>query len=282
MKFGLYGVGLGAMAAPGSGDVARLAEDLGYDSLWTGEHMVLPDPQVPPSHRAPDHPFLDPIVALTHLAAATTSIRLATGVLLLPQRHPVQLAKELASLDVLSDGRVIAGVGVGYVEPELSALGVDPGRRGAIADEHLAALLTLWREPNPKFHGDFVGFEGIDAHPRPVQPGGPPVVAGGNSTAGRRRAIRFGDGWYGYRLDVAAATAAVSELHELAHEAGRDPHSIEVTVTPADALDDATVTAYAAAGVDRLVVIAEGDDLDAVRAVVESNQPGRWGAAPAT
>jgi probable F420-dependent oxidoreductase len=276
MRFGLYGVGLGAMAAPGATRIARLAEELGYESLWTGEHMALPRPQVPPSHRAPDHPFLDPIVALTYLAASTTTIRLATGVLLLPQRHPVQLAKELASLDVLSGGRLIAGVGVGYVQSELRALGVDPRTRGARADEHLAAMLALWRNDAPCFRGTFVSFDGIDAYPRPLERAGPPIIVGGNSPAGLRRTVAFGDGWYGYRVDAAATAKAVLELRELAKDAGRDPTDIEVTVTPVGPLDDDQVGAYLEAGVDRLVVIAEGADLDEVAAVVVANRPSRW------
>ncbi len=191
----------------------------------------------------------------------------------------MQLAKELASLDVLSGGRLIAGVGVGYIEPELRALGVDPRTRGAQATEHLAALLSLWRDEVPTFAGRFVSFDGIDAHPRPSQPGGPPIVVGGNSPAGMRRAVAFGDGWYGYRLDVAATTSAVALIRDLAKEAGRDPTDIEITITPTAPLDDQLVDAFIDAGVDRLVVIAEGRDLDEVAAVVEANRPARWRAA---
>src|SRR5262245_34149878 len=133
---GLFAANLYACAQPRvAARVARLAEDLGYDSLWVADHVVLPRPQVEPSPLPPHTPVLDPVVALTHLAARTERIRLGTGILILPQRNPLILAKQLASLDVISEGRLIFGVGVGYLEPELRALGVDPRERGARTDE---------------------------------------------------------------------------------------------------------------------------------------------------
>jgi len=124
-----------------------------------------------------------------------------------------------------------------------------------------------------------VSVDGIDAHPRPLQRGGPPVVVGGNSEAGLRRAVAFGDGWYGYRLDPPSAAAAVERLRQLAKDAGRDPTDLEVTVTPSTALDDRVLRAYIDAGVDRLVVIAEGADLDEVATIVEAHRPARWMSA---
>src|ERR1043166_5774283 len=125
VKFGMFDLNQGACLDPRVLlDVARQAEAIGLESLWCGEHVVLPDPRVPPSPMEPSDPILDPVIALTYAAAATSSIRLGTGVIILPQRNPLVLAKELASLDVLSGGRLIFGMGVGYLEPEFKALGV--------------------------------------------------------------------------------------------------------------------------------------------------------------
>jgi probable F420-dependent oxidoreductase len=277
MKYGIYGVGLGAMADPAGARLAVLAEELGYESLWTGEHMVLPSPQAPPSHRSPLHPFLDPIVALTFLAAHTSTIRLGTGVLLLPQRHPVQLAKELVSLDVLSRGRLIVGVGVGYMEPELRALGADLHSRGRRTDQHLAAMHELWRSDAPSFKGDFVEFDGVDAYPRPVAPNGPELVIGGASPLALIRTITWASGWYGYRLPVERVGQIAEQLGKLAADAGRP--APEITVTPDRPLNAELVVAYRRAGVHRLVIVAEGDSLGAVEEIIQANAPERWADA---
>jgi alkanesulfonate monooxygenase SsuD/methylene tetrahydromethanopterin reductase-like flavin-dependent oxidoreductase (luciferase family) len=136
VRFGLFGLNMGRAPGPATiADVARAAEGAGFDSLWMGEHVVLPDPRVPPSPMEPGDPALDPIVALAHAAAHTSHLRLATGIIILPQRNPVVLAKELATLDVVSSGRLVFGVGVGYLEPEFRAIGADFAHRGAVTDE---------------------------------------------------------------------------------------------------------------------------------------------------
>jgi probable F420-dependent oxidoreductase len=272
MKFGLYGVGLGAMATSNSSRIAILAEELGYDSLWTGEHMALPSPKTSPSHRDPTHPFLDPLLALAYLSGRTTRILFGTGVLLLPQRHPVQLAKELASLDILSNGRLLVGFGVGYLESEMSAVGIDPRTRVGRAEEYLQAIRTLWCDESPSFQGEFVSFDGIDAYPRPMTVGGPPVILGGNSDAAIRRAARLGDGWYGYMVSVDRAKEAVKLIRSVAIRSGRDG-DIEITVTPNRPLTAELILRYDEAGVHRLVAVAEGPTLDAVEAVVRKNAP---------
>src|SRR5215510_13227981 len=144
VKFGLFSINLGPCADPEVAvRIARLAEDAGFDSLWAGEHVVLPDPRVPPSPMNPEDPILDPVVTLTFLAAQTQHILLGTGIIILPQRNPLVLAKELASLDVLSGGRLILGIGVGYLEPEFRALGIPLKERGERADEYLAAMQAI-------------------------------------------------------------------------------------------------------------------------------------------
>ena len=154
MKIGLFGINFGLCGdADAMVRVARAAEEAELESLWTGEHVVLPDPQAPPSPAAPRTPFLDPSVALAHIAAHTQRIRLGTGIIILPQRNPVELAKELASVDVVSGGRLIFGLGAGYLEPEFRALGANYAERGAVTDEAIDALRALWTQEKPAFSG---------------------------------------------------------------------------------------------------------------------------------
>src|ERR1700680_1287035 len=145
MKIGLFGINTGPCANPiTAAKAARAAEAAGFESLWTGEHIVLPDPQVPPSPVPANTPFIDTAVALGFVAAVTKTVRLGTGIIILPQRNPVVLAKELASVDVLSNGRLIFGLGVGYLEPEFRALGAPFEQRGAVTDEAIDVLKALW------------------------------------------------------------------------------------------------------------------------------------------
>src|SRR5436309_10283735 len=147
MKFGLFSMNMGPCSYPEAAvRVARAAEAAGFESLWAGEHVVLPDPQAPPSPMAPEDHSLDPIAALTYIAAHTSTIRLGTGIIILPQRNPLVLAKELASLDVLSGGRLIFGVGAGYLEPEFRALGIPFEQRGPRTVEYLQAMIAIWSE----------------------------------------------------------------------------------------------------------------------------------------
>src|SRR5579872_5528420 len=199
MKFGLFAVNMYACSYPETAaQVAQLAEAAGFESLWAAEHVVLPDPRVPPSPMAPSDRILDPVVALTYLAAHTSRVRLGTGIIILPQRNPLVLAKELASLDELSKGRVICGIGVGYLEPEFRALGVSFTDRGARTDDYLAAMRAIWMQPIPAYQGRFVSFDGVQSHPQRTIP----VVVGGESPAAYRRAIQSAQGWYGFHMDA--------------------------------------------------------------------------------
>ena len=288
IAMGLFGVNMGACACP---DAARrigtLAESLGYDSLWMGEHVVVPRPRVSPSPIEPDYPILDPLIALALMAASTTDIRLATGIVNLPQRNPVVLAKQLASLDVVSEGRLVFGLGVGYVHQEMRAVGVPMEGRGARADEYLAAMRALWMDDAPAFHGEHVEFGAVDAHPRPLQR--PlPVVVGGHSPAALRRALREAEGWYGFLLDRAATAAHVEALRHEAAAIGRDLDGFSVVVTPSEKLDRDVVRDYERTGVDRLVACPGRAfwrrpelPLAEVEAFVRANAPERVMAAAA-
>jgi probable F420-dependent oxidoreductase len=279
---GLFGTNMGVCAtADGVRRMAALAEELGYDSLWMGEHVVAPRPRVTPSPIEPDYPILDPLVALAFAAAETQTMRLATGIVILPQRNPVLLAKELASLDVLSGGRLVFGLGVGYVEPEMRAIGVPMEGRGARADDYLQAMRSLWEDEAPEHHGPHAEFEAIDAHPRPLQR--PlPVVVGGGSRAAHRRAVCHADGWYGWLLDREATAAQMASLRHEAEAAGRALEDLTITVSPAERLDAEVVQDYAELGVDRLAVVpsrrfwASADyPLADLATFVRANSPGR-------
>ena len=276
---GLFAINSHACAEPeAAARVAALAERLGYDSLWAGEHVVVPSPRVEPSPMDPDEPMLDPLVALAHVAAHTERILLGTGVIILPQRNPVVLAKQVASLDVLSGGRLILGIGVAYLEPEMRAIGVPMEGRGARADEYLAAMRALWEQEAPTHRGRHVAFEGVDAHPRPVQR--PlPVVVGGHSRAAHRRAARHADGWYGFLMGLRAIAEQRELMRAAIEETGRE-RPLHVSVTPARPLDPEVVRAYAELGAQRLIVAPPvGLSLGELVEFVERNAPDRIGAS---
>lgn len=277
---GLFMINAYACADPiGAARVAALAEGLGYDTLWAADHVVLPRPRVDPSPMDPADPLLDPIVALTHLAAHTSRIALGTGCVVLPQRNPLVLAKQLASLDVVSGGRLIFGLAVGYLEPELRAVGVPMAGRGARADEYLAAMRALWYDDEPVYHGDHVDFAGVQARPRPLQRP-VPIVVGGHSPAAHRRAVEVADGWFGFMLGLRAAAAQVSALREVS--AGRRDAPLHISVAPSRRLDPEGVRAYADLGVDRLIVVPPTDlSLPGLERFVEDHAPHRLGARPA-
>jgi probable F420-dependent oxidoreductase len=208
---------------------------------------------------APRERILDPVVALTYCAAVTTRIRLGTGIIILPQRNPLVLAKALASLDVLSAGRLIFGVGVGYLEPEFRALGARFEQRGAVADDYLAAMRAIWSEETPAHRGRFVSFANVQARPQPLQSPTPPIVIGGRSPAAFRRAVTQGHGWYGFALDMDGTRRALHGLREAARQHARpaDLGGLEISVTPAGAMviDRARAAEFAALGVHRLILM---------------------------
>jgi probable F420-dependent oxidoreductase len=219
---------------------------------------VLPDPQVPPSPLPPGTPLLDPAVTLAHVAGHTERLRLATGIVILPQRNPVVLAKELASVDVLSGGRLIAGFGVGYLKAEFDALGVPFAERAERMDEWLDALLALWTQHKPHLAARHVSFAGIDARPRPLQKPHPPLVIGASSPPAFRRTVRRANGWYGFALDPDGTKRCLGGLAEAAHQVERPAAlgPLEITVTPVPGLPDPeAVAGYRELGVHRLVLL---------------------------
>jgi probable F420-dependent oxidoreductase len=258
MRLGLVHVNMGSMSQPDAlAEASQAAEAAGFDSVWAGEHIVLPDPQVPPSPMRPQDPALDPLLALAWAAAHTATIRLATGIVILPQRNPLVLAKQVATLDVLSGGRLMLGIGAGYLEPEFRAVGANFGDRGAVTDEYLDAMNALWYDRHPAFHGRFADFAGIDAYPRPLQQ--PiPLIIGGHTAPAYRRAVARAHGWYGYGLTPEQAAASAAGLAAAADLIRRPPElgELEISVTPRSQITPELVVEFARAGVHRLVLLA--------------------------
>ena len=270
MKIGLFGINLGPLGdVDAMIQVAQTAEAAGLDSVWTGEHVVLPDPQVPPSPSAPQVPFLDPAIALATIAANTERIRLGTGIIILPQRNPLVLAKELASVDVVSKGRLIFGLGAGYLEPEFRALGAPFEERGAVTDEAIDVMKALWTMESPEYEGTHFRFSGIDAQPRPVQKPHPPIVIGGMSKPAARRAALRGNGWYGFMTDLEATQRSIRWIGEYSSERDSALGEIEISVTPPPPVTAETVAQYAEIGVSRIVALARARTVDEILGVVE-------------
>jgi probable F420-dependent oxidoreductase len=241
---------------------ARLAEDVGFEALWVGDHVALPLQGADPARQD----RLEALVALTYLAAVTTRVRLGVGVIVLPQRQPVLLTKQLTSIDVLSRGRLTVGIGVGYVEPELRALGASLADRGARTDEYLAAMRSLWAEPVPRFAGRFVSFEDVLERPLPVQRPHPPIVVGGHSPAAYRRAVLSANGWYGWELDLQQTARTLAEIREVCQRCERPAElgELEITITPPGVVDVDSARRYGELGVHRLALQPETTDGTAI------------------
>jgi probable F420-dependent oxidoreductase len=244
--------------------VAQRAEALGFESVWIPEHLVFPvrlttpypytEDGEPPF--TTDTPILDPLLLLTHIAAATTRIRLGTNIFVLPLRHPIVTARLAMTLDVLSGGRLCLGVGAGWLEEEFRAVGVDFATRGTRLRECVLALRALWTEPEPEFHGRFFDFGPLKFEPKPVQKPHPPILFGGETERAMRRAAALGDGWYGVAHDPKSAHEHVARLRAMREAEGRASERFEVTVGHRGApLDADVLRRYADAGVDRVAVL---------------------------
>ncbi|HUQ39129.1 MAG TPA: LLM class F420-dependent oxidoreductase [Acidimicrobiales bacterium] len=273
MKFGIVFANAGPSAGPEhAAGLARIAEESGFESLWTVEHVVVPAGYESPypysaSGKMPgpeETPIPDPLIWLSYVAAVTRTIKLATGILILPQRNPVVLAKEAATLDVLSGGRFLLGIGVGWLREEFDCIGVPFSERGARTDEYVAAMRSLWTEAEPTFDGRFASFAKAKSHPQPVQSGGVPIHVGGHTEAAARRAGRLGDGFFPANAGGPEEIAGLLEvMTRAAKEAGRDPSAIEITA--GGAMDPDGAKRFADVGVDRLVIPPLGFDLDTLQ-----------------
>jgi probable F420-dependent oxidoreductase len=203
------------------------------------------------------------LIWLAYVAAATTRIRLGTGILILPQRNPLVLAKAVATLDRLSGGRVDLGIGVGWLREEFDALGVPFERRGARTDEYVEVMRRLWREPSTAFSGEFTAFGELNSYPKPASPNGVPIHVGGHSEAAARRAGRIGDGFFPGRGEGHGLEHLLATMSAAAKDAGRDPAAIEIT--SGGSLDLDSVKRAADLGVARYTIPPLGFDIDTLR-----------------
>jgi probable F420-dependent oxidoreductase len=264
MQLGLHALGIGSGAIRGVIDaVAVAAERSGFATLWSGEHIVMVDRSASRYPYSDDGQiavpatadWIDPLIGLSFAAAATSTIRIATGVLLLPEHNPVLVAKQAATLDSLSGGRFTLGIGIGWSREEFDALGVPFERRAARTAEYVAAMRTLWRDDVASFQGEFVGFDSVRVNPKPVADRRIPIVLGGNTDTALRRAVAWGDGWYGFNLNgVQEVAERVGVLNRLCEEAGRDRGELRLAVALRDlAVED--VGPLTDLGIDELVVV---------------------------
>jgi probable F420-dependent oxidoreductase len=264
MRLGLHALGIGSGATRSVIDaVAAAAERCGFATLWSGEHVVMVDQSESRYPYSDDGQiavpaaadWIDPMIGLSFAAAATSTIGIATGVLLLPEHNPVLIAKQAATLDTLSGGRFTLGVGVGWSREEFDALGIPFERRAARTAEYVAAMRTLWRDDVASFDGDFVSFDSVRVNPKPVTGRRIPIVLGGNSDAALRRVVAWGDGWYGFNLDgVPEVAERIDLLNRLCIDSERDHDEILLAVALRDlSVDD--VSPLADLGVDELVIV---------------------------
>jgi probable F420-dependent oxidoreductase len=245
MKFGIMFANVGPFGSPDrAAHLAQKAEQVGIESLWTVEHVVVPkgygskypysrDGKMPGPEESP---IPDPLIWMTYAAAVTRKIKVATGVLILPQRHPFYVAKELATLDVLSQGRAILGVGIGWLEEEFRGVGVPFAERAARTEESIQALRSLWGEKPSAFAGKHYRWDAVESNPKPVQKPGVPIVVGGHVEGAARRAARYGDGFFPARADL--LPSLLGTLRKECAAIGRDPNTIEVTSGSVPTLDE--------------------------------------------
>lgn len=282
MKIGFGFIGAGVAAEPEVISViAKTCEDSGYHSLWAPEHIVLLDKYSSKYPYTQDGvmPFptmevdlLDPFLALTFAAATTSTLRIGTGICLVPERHPLITAKEVATLDKLSNGRFDFGIGIGWLKEEFEALGVPWPKRAARTRDYLVAMQALWSDAESEHHGEFCNFDAVRSFPKPVQKPHPPLIFGGESEPALRRVGEVGDGWWGVNVSPEAAQQHLATIAGFAEAAGRDPASLSYAVSPQIGapvtLDE--VNQYRDAGVDQVIVGAFCATADEFRQSIEA------------
>lgn len=257
MNFGLRYCNIGRYTDPANAvELLQAGEEAGFESAWTVEHTVIPAgyestyPYSPSGRMSPrdDFPIPDPLIWLSYVAAATARIRLATGILILPQHNPVITAKQVATLDCLSGGRMLLGIGVGWLKEEFDTIGAPFAGRGERTDEYIAAMRALWSMEIPSYHGRYVNFDQTYCLPQPPK-GSVPIIIGGHSKAAARRAGKLGDGFF-------PARGTPEDLIELARQSaqenGRDPDAMEITASAPEDLED--LQRLAALGVSRVLL----------------------------
>jgi probable F420-dependent oxidoreductase len=262
MKIGVFATFMSPLATPQVvADLGRRLESTGIESLWMGEHVVLFDEMEFPYPASrdgkipvpPGGGMLDTVATFGFLASATKTLRLGTGITLVPQRNPIYTAKEFATLDWLTGGRIDFGVGVGWCKEEVLACGYGWEDRGERCDEFLKAMIALWTEPLASFQGKHLTLAPCRMDPKPVQKPHVPILVGGHAPRTLRRAAELGNGWYGFALTPELTASALQNLDRALAKAGRSREGFEIVITPQQATPE-TLGAFADLGVDRLVV----------------------------
>jgi probable F420-dependent oxidoreductase len=262
-----FGIGMFATDyAIAPAELARAVEERGFESLWFPEHTHIPASRKSPWPGGPELPkdywhTHDLFVALAMAAAATTKLKVGSGICLLVERDPITCAKEIASIDFLSNGRMLFGIGGGWNAEEMENHGTDFSRRWKILRERVEAMKVIWRDDNAEYHGEFVNFDPLWSWPKPKQKPHPPIYLGGHGLPALRRVVRYCDGWLPIPLRVGALVDEIKQLHELAAQAGRDPKSIGITLYGVAPVLD-TLREYANAGVQRSLFMLPSVDRD--------------------
>jgi probable F420-dependent oxidoreductase len=266
MKVGLFALGIGTGARPSAIlKTAVEAERRGVSTLWVGEHVVLFDRQDSkyPYSAGGEFPlpggadWLDPFITLTFAAAVTKTIRLATGICLVPEHNPLVLAKEVASLDRLSGGRFALGVGIGWSAEEFAALGIPFERRAQRTREYIEVMRLLWSVDVTSFHGEFVNFDSAMSFPKPVRGAKLPIIFGGESGPALKRTADIGNGWFGFNVGPDDAAPLADKLRAMLKAKGRNPSEVEIIACPyTKKINPDDLKKYRAAGVDELVILS--------------------------
>lgn len=272
MQLGLFTYNVEYGARPD--ELARAAEDRGFESFWVGEHTHIPASRKTPYPGGdplpkPYYHMADPFVSLMAAAAATKTIKLGTGVCLVAQHHPIALAKTVATLDYLSGGRVLFGVGGGWNREECENHGIPFGKRWKYLRESVEAMKRIWGEEEATYKGDMVKFDRIISYPKPAQAGGPPVIYGGATEKGRERVARYCDGWIPIDILIKDLPAQIADVRRRAEAHGRNPDSIEISVFSFDGADLDSLRQYRDMGVKRAVLITPRRLDDALRTMDE-------------
>lgn len=263
MKLGLFATFMSPISTPTMiRDFAQQAEGIGLDSFWLGEHVVLFDEMEFPYPGSRDGRIpvpengglLDTVSTFGFLAACTEKLRFGTGITLVPQRNPVYTAKEFTTLDWLSNGRIDFGIGVGWCKEEVIACGYTWEDRGKRCDEFLELIKSLWTEPVTNYSGNHITVTGARMDPKPVQTPHIPIIVGGHSKAGLRRAAKFGNGWYGFNLSPELTRKVLDDIDAALEKAGRTREDFRIVITPPYNMSDVDRAEYEALGVDELVL----------------------------
>ncbi len=248
--------------------MAKKAEDLGFDSIWYAEHPVVPvESESPFPSTGGEIPwtyshFTEPYIALARASAVTSTIKLGTGITLVPERNPLVLAKEIAALDLYSGGRFLFGIGTGWLKEETELMGGNFARRWTQTREALDVLKLLWTEEEAEYHGEFFDFPPVRCFPKPAQKPYPPIIIGGMAKNVLKRIVAHADGWLPNRITTEDLKASRKELDRLAGEAGRDPKSISISIF-GQAPERALVQSLLDAGANRIVVKPEWVETEA-------------------